>query len=586
MDLLAGIRGWALRWRDEDEDTAGRNLFRYHRLWLVGVAASCLVSLIPLVIMFLINYYQYQQAFSEEVIHPIRMTVSNMHRTLRFYLEERQAALGYVIRDRRFEDLTDQEILGRVFANMKRTYSGLVDLGLIDARGVQRSYAGPYRLKDRDYRSQSWFRETLQKGAHISDVFLGYRKYPHFAIAVRSKRADGTPYVLRATLDAAIFSRLMKGAALHDTWDTFIVNRKGVLQTPSKTYGRVLRRIQSRMPPPSGKTEVIEEDSAGGGVQVTGYVDIERSPYVFMVVEQRRTLLRSWFSLRNKLVLFLVISVLMIVVVILAGATYMINRLREVDTRRVALLHQVEYTSKMASIGRLASGVAHEINNPLAIINEKAGLLRDIMELGGDFPLKERLLGHVGPIQRSVVRCSRITRRLLRFARHMDVKVETIDLEELIGEVLGFLDKESHYRSLTVRVDAGEGIPAIHSDRGRLQQVFLNIVNNAFAAVEDGGRVDITVTRAGEDSVCVIIRDDGAGISEENLSKVFEPFFTTKEKHGTGLGLSITYGIVTKLGGRILVDSHHGQWTEFSVILPVKRPLKGDRDEQDTRTAG
>jgi signal transduction histidine kinase len=114
-------------------------------------------------------------------------------------------------------------------------------------------------------------------------------------------------------------------------------------------------------------------------------------------------------------------------------------------------------------------------------------------------------------------------------------------------------------------------VPAIESDRGQLQQVFLNILNNAFAAVEDGGRIRIALVRSDPDGIAVSIADNGIGIPQEDLEHIFEPFFTTKRDHGTGLGLSITYGIVEKLGGAISVDSRVGAGTRFTVTLPARR---------------
>jgi len=149
----------------------------------------------------------------------------------------------------------------------------------------------------------------------------------------------------------------------------------------------------------------------------------------------------------------------------------------------------------------------------------------------------------------------------------MDVKHEALDLGSLLREVYGFLEKEAEYRNLRVTFQIDDNVPPIVSDRSQLQQVFLNILNNAFAAVTDGGRIDISVAESGEDQVAVAIADNGVGIPEEHLERIFEPFFTTKQGYGTGLGLSITYGIVQKLGGNILVDSKPGVGTRFTVVL-------------------
>jgi signal transduction histidine kinase len=272
-----------------------------------------------------------------------------------------------------------------------------------------------------------------------------------------------------------------------------------------------------------------------------------------------------------RLLAFLLISTGLILGVILWGSMQFVANLRAENLRRAELMHKVEYSNKLATVGRLAAGVAHEINNPLTIINEKAGLLKDLVDLEAEFPLREKVLGIVDSVLGSVARCRKVTHRLLGFARHMDVQTETIDVEALLKEVVGFLDKEAEYRNITIRVEGQPDMPAIESDRGQLQQVFLNILNNAEAAVKDGGNIDVGVRLANDRRVAVFIADDGVGIPPENLGRIFEPFFTTKEGSGTGLGLSITYGIVQKLGGEITVESEVGKGTRFTVLLPLRR---------------
>jgi two-component system NtrC family sensor kinase len=326
------------------------------------------------------------------------------------------------------------------------------------------------------------------------------------------------------------------------------------------------------VPPYSSRPEVLEGQTGEGQSYLLGYAYIERTPFILMIVAQRDDLMKNWMSARRDLIWFLIGSVVLILLVIFWGSIYMVNRVREADLKRDALLHNVEYTNKMASIGRLATGVAHEINNPLAIINEKAGLVKDLALRTEDFPQKEKIIKHVDSLLANVERCSTITHRLLGFAKRMDVSLETINLELLIREVLGFLEKEASYRNISVHFHIPEGFPSIQSDRGQLQQVFLNIINNAFAAMKEGGRIDISMREErDEDAVAVIIKDNGHGISKEDLPRIFEPFFTTKKEGGVGLGLSITYGIVEKLGGRIGVESAVGQGTEFTVVLPAKK---------------
>jgi two-component system NtrC family sensor kinase len=232
----------------------------------------------------------------------------------------------------------------------------------------------------------------------------------------------------------------------------------------------------------------------------------------------------------------------------------------------------VEHTAKLASLGRLAAGVAHEINNPLAIINEKAGLLKDLVEFSKEYHDREKLKVQVESILRSVNRCREITHRLLGFAKRMDVKVETIYLNELLQEVLGFLEKEAFHRNIKVNFNLAPDLAPIAHDRGQLQQVFLNIINNAFEAVEDGGNITIS-TKENETEpgvVEVAIADDGRGIHPDDLKHIFDPFYSKGKEQGTGLGLSISYGIVAKCGGDIRLESKLGKGSTFTVVLPQK----------------
>ena len=232
---------------------------------------------------------------------------------------------------------------------------------------------------------------------------------------------------------------------------------------------------------------------------------------------------------------------------------------------------QLVEAEKLASLGRIAAGVANEINNPLAIVNEKAGLMQDILEMSGDFQNKERFSNLTYGIIGSVNRCRAITHNLLGFARKTDLTIGHMDLIESIKEVKGFLEKDILLRSIRFEMDLMEGLPEINSDKGQLEQVFLNIMKNAIDAVEEGGLIVVSTGMKDEHAVQVSIRDNGPGIPKDKLSHIFELFFTTKEKaKGTGLGLFVSYGIIKKLGGSIIVESEVDKSTTFFVEIPVR----------------
>jgi two-component system NtrC family sensor kinase len=472
-----------------------------------------------------------------------------------------------------FEELADERTINRVFRVMKKEFGGFVDLGLIDSSGFQVSYAGPYELRGKNYADQAWFQTVKVRGNYVSDVFLGYRQFPHFVIAVSHLTDRGDTWFLRATIDTDRFNNLLASMGLDPASDAFVLNRSWVFQTPSKYYGKVLSVCGLPYPPVIYETNVIETWNPDGEEVFMAYTFFSDHDFVLVMVKPRGVIMKTWVTLKSELFFLFLASVGVIFFVVYKLTDLMVRRIEESDYKREAAFHGIEYTNKLASIGRLAAGVAHEINNPLAIINEKGGLMRDLIEFTPDFPEQQKFLALTDSILHSVERCRAITHRLLGFARRMDVQIEVLDVNDLMREVLGFLEKEALHRNIDLRLQLATDMPRIASDRGQLQQVFLNILNNAFQAVSDGGMVAVTSWEHDLDTVGVSIQDDGVGMSEETVKHIFEPFFTTKKGYGTGLGLSITYGIVKKLGGEIQVHSREGHGTTFTVFLP-KKPLQ------------
>jgi two-component system NtrC family sensor kinase len=553
----------------------GESSGRYQRLRRNLIVLMILVTLVPLFLMALINRYQYQKTMSLETIEPLRVRVNDTRRSFEMFLTQRQSALSLIASTHRLDELLQGKTLARNLSALKREIGGFVDLGVIDSQGMQVGYVGPYDLEGKSYADQHWFQEVAIRGTHVSDVFLGYRQFPHFVIAVRHlSPTDEKWWVLRATIDTEKVNQMVGAFEPDLHGDTFIVNRAGVLQTPSKFYGKVLETLPMDLPPISYEPVVLEREDPQGRQLLVAYTYIGSPAGVLMTVRPKAEILRSWYAVRSENIFLLLFSSVVICIVIFWTSSGLVRRIEESDKKRELAAHQMQYSSKLATIGRLAAGVAHEVNNPMAIINEKAGLMRDLIDLNPDFPERKRLLPLTDSILDSVSRCRTITHRLLGFARHMDVEMKPMDVNYVVREVVGFLEREAFHRSVEVKLELDEELPMIASDEGQLQQVFLNILNNALDAVGEGGRVVIRTEIREDDSLVISFEDNGSGMSEETLKHIFEPFFSTKKKYGTGLGLSITYGIVKQLGGTIEVESEERVGTTFRVCLPRSAPAK------------
>lgn len=575
MSLLRFIRP---EFWDADPGATGpyKSLFDYQRIWRLSFAVLAVVSIVPLVVMAFVDFNVTRGSVESENLHRTERTTSNARRSIAYFLDERKSALQFIVKQNDFGDLLEKDHLDKILDSLKGSFGGFVDLGVIDRSGRQLAYVGPYQLQGRDYKGQAWFRQTQEQGAYISDVFLGFRDVPHIVIAVKCTDETGCFYILRATLDTRQFNGILSSMDISGNGDAFLVNTEGTIQTPSLWNGKVFEKVGFPLPEKSYKTRVKEIAYNGDDKAFVGYAYIEGTPFILLVVKPLSMLMAPWEETRDTIFWATSLSAVLILMVIWGVSSFMVERIYIADMTRSKTMQKMEHNNRMASIGRLAAGVAHEINNPLAIINEKAGLLKDLFTFSKEYEADERVLGLVDSVLHSVERCGRITKRLLGFARQNEVKIESIDPGNAIDIVLSFLTKEAEYRSIDINVAIAEGVGTIETDKGKLEQVLLNLISNAFQAMKDGGNLQVGVGRLSEDEVVFSVSDDGCGIPESDLKRIFEPFFSTKKTTGgTGLGLSITYGLVRDLGGKMTVDSVMGKGTTFRFVLPVKYPEQG-----------
>jgi len=252
---------------------------------------------------------------------------------------------------------------------------------------------------------------------------------------------------------------------------------------------------------------------------------------------------------------------------------YLLIQIRKANEQKRYLDKQLLQSHKLASLGELSSGIAHEINNPLAIIGEEAGWLQDILKRDSLKDMREldEFRDSLQQIRTQSLRCREITHKMLDFARKKEPLIQRVDVNRLIEDMARLVEREAVNNNISIiREYAGE-LPLVHTDAPLLRQVVLNLFNNAAHAIGKDGSITITTRIKGDGHIDIAVSDTGCGIPKEHLGQIFDPFFTTKPPgKGTGLGLSICHGIITRLGGAISVETEMGKGTCFTIHLPLK----------------
>jgi signal transduction histidine kinase len=243
-------------------------------------------------------------------------------------------------------------------------------------------------------------------------------------------------------------------------------------------------------------------------------------------------------------------------------------------------------SQRLASIGRLAAEIAHEMNNPLTSVLTFCKLANSILQQE-PFPAERLtdLRDYISYLQSETERCANISRNLLDFSRQSKIEIRENDIHEILEKTLTILRHRAGLDEIEIDTSYAPDLPFLSCDFKRLQQAFINILWNAIEAMPEGGKLVVSTSFDKEkDKVEIRIRDTGAGISPENVEKIFEPFFTTKaEGKGAGLGLSVAYGIIRQHQGEIHLLSKEGEGTDVTVHLPpgpLTLPMEENKEEQ------
>jgi two-component system NtrC family sensor kinase len=552
------------------------------------LACMIVCPAIPFALTLVIGYFYFNASLESNTKQSMRRIVSDHGRMIDTFLRERRSDLLFILQTYHYEDLCRPGVLADIFQRLGQESKAFIDLGVVNEAGDHVAYRGPFALEKKNYKQTDWFRRVMEKGVYISDVFLGYRQVPHFVMALL-RESGGKKWILRATIDTKTFNDMVEAVRIGKTGEAYIVNTFGLYQTEGQTGGQLMEKDvnYSQYPAPSqaARTFILQDPAQKNFLYAT--MTLKEKNWLLVVRQEKEDAFHALFSATKQILIIAAIGGVFIILIAFSLSSYLVRKMEKIDREKGALGQQLVRASRLAELGEMSAGFAHEINNPLQIMKSEIALIQMVWR---DITLEHALPGDentaqladcLDQIQLQINRCGQITQGILKFGRQSEPTPQPIHLNEFIPEIIGMVNKQAMVNNIQISHIIDEAAPEIFGDPGQLQQVLLNLLNNAMHAIReaheaDGGQIRIEAQPAENGLVRLTIRDNGCGIGEENKKRVFSPFFTTKPVgKGTGLGLSVCYGIIESMGGTMDFWSETGKGTAFFLNLPTPRATAG-----------
>jgi len=530
------------------------------------VATLLTVSILPLVVAGFGGWIVFGELLEQKALEQMRILVSGHANAIESNLSNRMHLLHLLAQSHSIDNICNSEQLQDFLSDLNQSSDGgFIDLGVIDIKGNHLSYVGPYELEDKNYRQTDWFKEVMIRGVYVSDVFLGFRQVPHCIIAVKSTKGKN-PWILRATINSQQFDKLVKMGVSDKINDAFIINKEGIYQTTPKGGSLLDKSPLFALDFNRGVNDQRITQNDTTWIIVNSWVNNGR--WILIVKQELAIVLKPVHQAITDVAKIVIIAVALLIITTFLATWNLTNQIDKAHAEREEMSRAFIRSAKLASIGELATGLAHEINNPLAIISAEQTNISDLiseLKVGES----EQIINSVDRCQTQVQRCANITRKMLQFGRKQESNPEPTDITPRVKDVINLLERHANVRNIKIESEIEHNLPKVLVDQIEFEQVMVNLINNAIDALPNGGKILIK-TYIEKNSAHLVVQDNGIGIPPEVLERIFEPFFTTKPAgEGTGLGLSVCYGIVYSWDGKIKAESVQGEGTKIHVFLPL-----------------
>lgn len=541
-------------------------------LWVKTAMIMLGVAIVPLFTLGIIVYYYLDAAYETIIMNTLQTSALDARNAVQLFLDERVTQLVTIAETHSLDQLKDHANLDNVLNRLKSSSRFFSAIEILDSQGNRIEYAGPVEdtLERLNNANGDWCRAVLSSGVYISNVFADHRNSEHFFVAVA--HPNGARWILRAMVEAQSLDAIVAKAQGGEKDYAFIVNKSNLLQTSTRSGNMRLRHPSGHDFSSVTSTKVMkihygEEDSF---VAVTHFQNLD---WVLVVKADYMEQMGPLLNARYTQGLIMACGVLLILGGTILTIRFVLRESERLSPRRIGEIDAEAKPGKMIALGRMAAGIAHEINNPLAIVGGMAGWMKDLLDEQDIRATKnfETYRECIAKIEGEVKRCKTVTHRLLSFGRGITKKPAAVDVNRLLAEVVSLLESEAYFRDITIRVYYGKGIPQITADPTKLQQVLFDVLDESIDTVGKAGSIIVdTSYTLDSDEICIVISRMSSGSFPKSHDDAIEgsvalevlPTKVTKVD-------SSNQGVVTKLGGSITVTESAEGHTACTISLPA-----------------
>ena len=406
-------------------------------------------------------------------------------------------------------------------------------------------------------------------------AILSYYQYQHLLVEEQDQHLSVYADLLAQTVSLPLADKSTElqitsragglAVQLPAEYDAFVMDEKGQIRSPSILF-RAEDSATLQLISRQEKNTVQTVSSQGQQILITSRL-LRDDNSTLIIGKIAPT--KIWYAFQFKLVAIFLFCTVIGLLLIYQLITVLTRKLRESDIQRMKVFSDIAHTHRLTTLGKLATGVAHEINNPLAALHQRTGLLHDILATAEHFPQQEKIRKTTDQMLSHIKRCQIITHQLLLLAEdRKPTEGDQTIANDLIAELLIFFQEESNIRQITFETTLEPKLPAVHGEEDKIQQVLLTVITNAMTAIGSNGTIRINTETQNSDYIKINIEDNGRGIPPNVLKHIFDPFFSTLDTgEGTGLGLAIAHGLIKSLGGEITIENMVSGGTRSSILL-------------------